>query len=454
MGGGLSGLAAAIRLARFIPHVVLLEQHSRIGGLNSYYYRSQTLLETGLHAITNYAEPDDRRAPLNRLLRQLKLRRSQFAFFQQKTSEILFQDRASIVFSNDFGLLEQEIATKFPGAADGFRRLCRFVADFDPFQPAPFRSARAFLEDILGDTLLTEMLLCPLMYYGSSVEDDMDLSQFAIMFQAIYQEGFFRPATTIKDFLDLLLAHYQQLGGSIRLGCRVASILHEKKQVRGVKLETGEIIECDFLLSTIGYEETLAILDLPCPEERSGRLGFVESIFQMPAADRMLLPDDRTVIFYNTAPSFCYRRPAGRVDLRSGVICLPFNFAQRDPGEFIEVRSTHLASYARWRELGDSGEKYQAAKAAIRSSSKEILKKFLGNFDENIVYEDTFTPLTIERYTAKKHGAIYGSPRKIKDGDLGFTNLFLAGTDQGFLGIIGAMLSGVSIVNQHILPKL
>jgi hypothetical protein len=32
--------------------------------------------------------------------------------------------------------------------------------------------------------------------------------------------------------------------------------------------------------------------------------------------------------------------------------------------------------------------------------------------------------------------------------------LFLAGTDQGYLGIIGSMLSGITIVNQHILRSL
>jgi phytoene dehydrogenase-like protein len=75
-------------------------------------------------------------------------------------------------------------------------------------------------------------------------------------------------------------------------------------------------------------------------------------------------------------------------------------------------------------------------------------------FTHSIVFEDTFTPVTIERYTSKHMGAIYGNPIKIKDGDIGFKNLFLAGTDQGFLGIVGSMLSGVSIANQHILPKL
>jgi hypothetical protein len=59
--------------------------------------------------------------------------------------------------------------------------------------------------------------------------------------------------------------------------------------------------------------------------------------------------------------------------------------------------------------------------------------------------------LTIERYTRKAEGAVYGSGVKIKDGVTPWPNLFLAGTDQGYLGIVGAMLSGITIVNRHIL---
>ena len=61
-----------------------------------------------------------------------------------------------------------------------------------------------------------------------------------------------------------------------------------------------------------------------------------------------------------------------------------------------------------------------------------------------------FTPVTVERFTGKANGAIYGSPVKIRDGRTPLANLFLAGTDQGYLGIVGAMLSGVTMVNQHI----
>lgn len=454
IGGGLSGLAAAIRISRYIPGTVLLEQHSRLGGLNSYYHRNNTLFETGLHAITNYAEPGDKRAPLNRLLRQLKIKRDRIEFCEQHTSAVTFKGQTTLSFSNNESLLEAEIRDKFPRAIDNFCQLKQFLDTFDPFAITPFRSARSFLLEQLQDNLLVDMLLCPLMYYGSSVENDMDLSQFAIMFRAIYQEGFFRPKGTIRDFLHIFSHHLEDLGGEIRLGKRVESIIHSKKHGSAVRLSNGEIIESDYILSTIGNNETRKLLNLPQADESGKRLGFVESIFQLPAHTASLLPNDRTVTFYNDSQAFYYQQPENLVDLRSGVICLPHNFKGLQSGAHIEVRSTHLANYGSWLSLQPNREKYLAAKADTREGSLATIEQYIGKFREDIVYSDTFTPLTIERYTSKIGGAIYGSPSKIKDGSLGYDNIFLAGTDQGFLGIVGSMLSGVSIVNQHILPRL
>ena len=457
IGGGLSGLAAAIRFARFNPGVLILEKHSRLGGLNSWYYRHNSLFETGLHAITNFASPDDKTAPLNRLLRQLKLRRKDFIFHEQFRSEICFVNRETLTFSNDFELLLQEITTKFPGSAPQFIKLVQTIKEHDPFQPAPFRSARTWLTDALRNPLLVDMLLCPLMYYGSSVENDMDFNQFVIMFRAIFLEGMFRPHGSIKDFLELLLNHYQNFGGQIRLQAPVARILQQGHKVLGVELADGEVIECDALLSTIGLEETLARLDPPLDDQQGKqqgvRLGFVESIFRLPAENRNCLPQDKTIIFFNTNQQLHYQRPSTPVDFDSGVICFPANFQGLDAPAQAEVRTTHLANYNSWKTLAADKAAYLAAKGETAGQSKATVEKIIGNFTQHIVYEDTFTPMTIERFTAKKEGAIYGCPDKIKDGDIGYDNFFLAGTDQGFLGIVGSMLSGVSMVNQHILSR-
>jgi hypothetical protein len=60
-----------------------------------------------------------------------------------------------------------------------------------------------------------------------------------------------------------------------------------------------------------------------------------------------------------------------------------------------------------------------------------------------------FTPRTVEKFTSHFGGAVYGAPGKSRNGQTEFDNLYLAGTDQGFLGIVGAMLSGISIANRY-----
>jgi phytoene dehydrogenase-like protein len=69
------------------------------------------------------------------------------------------------------------------------------------------------------------------------------------------------------------------------------------------------------------------------------------------------------------------------------------------------------------------------------------------------VTTDMFTPRTITKFTGHLNGAIYGAPVKNRQGRTALSNLYLCGTDQGFLGIVGAMLSGISMANYHILQK-
>lgn len=456
IGGGLSGIAAAIRVARFSPDVVLLEKHSRLGGLNSYFFRNNSLLETGLHAITNYAEPGDKSAPLNRVLRQLKLKRNQLTFATQKKSKIVFKDRGCIHFSNDFSLMTHEIEQRFPEALDDFLSVVKYVKETDPFAPTPYRSAREYLKTRLKDPLLIDMLLCPIMYYGSAVEDDVDLNQFVILFRSIFLEGFFRPTGTIKDFLDLLISHLRQLGGTTRTRCGVRKIIKENSKVTGVELESGEIIECDYLLSTIGYNETLRLLteQSTSEDEYHDRLGFFETIYQLTPGTPSAAQEESTIIFYNTLEKLSYRVPHNFIDDASGVICFPQNFSSLKKPDTVEIRTTNLANFSRWKELSSDKARYQMEKQNCARISRCTVEQFIGNFSSRISFENSFTPVTIERYTSKIQGAIYGRPAKVKDGDIGFSNLFLAGTDQGFFGIIGSMLSGVSIVNQHILPRL
>ena len=55
-----------------------------------------------------------------------------------------------------------------------------------------------------------------------------------------------------------------------------------------------------------------------------------------------------------------------------------------------------------------------------------------------VIDTDMFTPTTIVRFTGHDNGAVYGAPEKQLDGTTHLENLFVCGTDQGFVGIVGS----------------
>jgi phytoene dehydrogenase-like protein len=73
------------------------------------------------------------------------------------------------------------------------------------------------------------------------------------------------------------------------------------------------------------------------------------------------------------------------------------------------------------------------------------------DFRSAVIDTDMFTPTTIRRFTGHVNGAVYGAPEKRYDGTTHLKNLFICGTDQGFVGIIGSVLSGITVANAHLL---
>src|SRR5436190_15864038 len=175
IGAGMSGLAAGIRLAHFGRSVCIFERHNVAGGLNSFYSIDGRKYDVGLHAMTNFVRPGVKGTPLTKLLRQLRIDRDEFALCEQKQSRVAFgpHGETSLRFTNDFAVLEGEVAAKFPAQIDGFGRLTAVVRAYDDVsldaQPV---SARTLVRQHITDPLLEHMLFCPVMYYGSSSEHD------------------------------------------------------------------------------------------------------------------------------------------------------------------------------------------------------------------------------------------------------------------------------------------
>jgi phytoene dehydrogenase-like protein len=451
IGAGMSGLAAGTRLARFGKKVCILERHSAIGGLNSYYRRRGRTHDVALHAVTNFSPKGTRVGPLAKLLRQLRFAWEEWALAPQLGSVIIFPG-ASLRFSNDIALLESEIRCHFPRQIDNFRRLVASLHDYDQFgRSGADRSARQVVGETINDPLLAEMILCPVLFYGGSREDDIDFGQFSIMFRSIFLEGLARPLAGVQRILGMLAKSFKEHGGELRLRAAVEKIIVKDGAVEKILLADGSELTARNVLSSAGWDETMRLCDdgrAEAAESPPGRISVVESISVLNSQPSDL-GLEQTIIFYNDSDKFNYRRPEELIDLRSGIICSPNNFAYPEPlGEGI-IRISALANFERWAALDK--EEYVRAKRDWYERLTAAAVRFAPDFRPAVVDRDMFTPLSIHRFTGHAEGSLYGSPEKHPDGTSHLSNLFICGNDQGLVGVVGALLSGIAVANRYLL---
>ena len=454
IGAGMSGLAAGIRLAHYDQKVCILEKHYTIGGLNSFYRLNKRDHDVGLHAVTNFTEKGARRGPLARILKQLRFKWDDFALAPQRGSRIVFPNQ-QIKFDNDIELLKSEIAREFPQEIDNFQRLLDKIVDYDDLDQEAFElSGRKILSETINSELLIDMILCPLMWYGNAREHDMAWGQFSIMFRSIFMEGFARPYKGVRLILKNLVKRFRGLGGELLLRKGVDQIVTDGERATCVKLENGDVLEGKRILSSAGHLETLRMCDNSSePDPRmAGQLSFIESISILDRQPDTLGLDD-TIVFYNDSDTFHWQRPQeGLCDARTGVICSPNNYVYADDdGQLAEgvVRITTIADFDRWNEMED--DEYRRAKLRWYDKAIESSVRFVPDFRPYVIDTDLFTPKTIRRFTWHDNGAVYGAPDKKFDGTTHLKNLFLCGMDQGYVGIIGAMMSGIAMANFHCL---
>jgi phytoene dehydrogenase-like protein len=448
IGAGMSGLAAGIRLAHYQKQVCILERHSTIGGLNSFYRQGGRNFDVGLHALTNYTPKGERHGPLSKLLRQLRFTWDEFALVPQVGSSIRFPG-VRLDFDNDFQRLADEIAAWFPAEKDSIGRLVGELVGYEQIGRAAGEiSAREVVGRFIHDPLLVEMLFCPLLYYGSSRERDMDFELFSVLFRSIYLEGLARPLAGVRLILKNLVRKFKALGGQLRLQSGVQRIVVREGRAEKVILDDGTELVARYILSSAGWPETMRLCDEPQPVEvLPGQLSFAETISILNVQPRTL-GHDRTIVF-NDSEQFDYARPHEPIDLRSGVVCSPNNFLYDDPPSEGIVRITALANFDRWASLEPGA--YQLAKLGWYDRMVASAVRFVPDFRSAVIETDMFTPTTIRRFTGHDNGAVYGVPRKRPDGTTHLSNLYVCGTDQGMVGIIGSILSGITIANRYLL---
>jgi hypothetical protein len=177
-------------------------------------------------------------------------------------------------------------------------------------------------------------------------------------------------------------------------------------------------------------------------------LSFIETISVLDRAPRDL-GHDRTIVFFNDSEAFPWARPGTELcDVRTGVICSPEQL-RRTPdaqGSLPDgvMRITALADYDRLDVAaggGVPGREASLVRPQYRASAVRFVPDYRRYVDRH-GHVHTHGPSTASPGTTTVR--FTGRLGKRLDGTTHLDNLFLCGTDQGFVGIVGAIVSGIS----------
>ncbi len=456
IGSGIGGLSAGLHLADFGYKTLILEAQPTPGGLCTSFERQDFTFDTCIHWLVGCGEGGMIWPMLSHfdLLPRLKLRRlDRFATIQTPDGRVTVGD--------DLDEFESFLCRLAPRDESKLRRLFRQVKSLPRMTvPSPHQSLMSTLRQLLSywpmislairygrhtyesfiDGFNEKEKLRP--YLLTWTDDSAALLSF-FLFSWVYRQDMFTPQITSLDFSRVFESRFVEMGGEIRYRSRVSRILVTGKLATGVKLENGEELRAKVVVSNAdGYQTLFGLLGREHVPD--GLTRFYETT---PLFGSMLLVSLGVGASLTEAEfparmlsEFPTSRPTGiqLKDLRATPFTYKieslYNPAVAPPGKGV-VLVEALADYPEWKALHDNPQAYKEAKQKAGEIAVSRAEAFLPQIKGKVEVVDVATPVTFERYTANREGAIQGwkmTPKLTRRMNLpvaptSVPNLFLAG---------------------------
>jgi len=426
IGGGIAGLCAAVYAQRCGYQAEVLEMHDSAGGLATSWHRGDYTFETCLHWLFG-SNPDG--DMYSRWLEVFDIDKLTFVYPEEFVRlETEHGERLSIYSNVD--RLEKEMLRRAPQDAAEIRNFASAIRSLSKFKmPDPTEgwggNWLTYLRDLPYVPLLHELSSMSSKEYGYKFTDPLiksffgegdmgQLSALALFFSLAWTNGgdagypIGGSQAVIKGIADKL----SSLGGRLRFGARVESILVERDTAVGVQLVGGETIAADWVISAADGHAT--IHDLlggkytdKANEEIYGEFETFPSYLQVSLG---------VAIDLSQQPGFVTRlldTPL-QVDPHTQLRQVSFRFFHFDPtfaatGKTVVTCFLPTRNFEYWVQLQHQDSAgYRAEKHRIAEAVIAILEKSVPEVRQVIEVIDVSTPATVIRYTGNWKGSMEG----------------------------------------------
>ncbi len=445
IGAGLGGMTAANTLARAGYSVLLLEHHSKLGGLATWFRRrGGHIFDVSLHGFPFGMKKSCRRywnREIADSIVQLKGIRFDNPMFSLTTT----------FNREDFTRLLIERFKIEPQKIDEF---------FDTARGMQFTDDQAMTTRELFDRFfpgrddVVRLLMEPITYANGSTLEDPALS-YGIVFSNFMSKGVFTFQGGTDRLIKMMGEEMKKSGVDARTNCNVERVHVDGCKITGATVN-GRRINCRAVVSNGNLLATM--FDLVGEEHwpkdfleqaRAVRLNNSSTqVYMALKPGEMIDESTGDLLFTSTAPSFQTEMLLSR-DITSRTFSIYYPRTRPGSDRCMVVSSTN-ANYRDWADLSE--QDYRASKQDLCETTLEALTKYIPDIREKLDYIEAATPKTFERYTKHRQGASFGTKFEGLAVSRGLPQQIAGLYHTGSVGIImsgwlGAVNYGVIVAN-------
>ncbi len=439
IGSGMAGLVTAANLVSEGLSVLVLEQHFIAGGATTMFKRKNFIFEAGGHRFSGIRNPE---GVLSKLLKKIN---KKVEVQPINPSYVVRSDDKILEADLNIDKYKQNVIELFPSEKQNIENY--FVAmlkivegnnylasqkKVNPIKllfkhPYFFRNikknTRQFMEQFFKDEEIITFLTM-LGAYTTLPNHQQSFIGYANMW-AVHHigEGMNLIEGGTKQVVDALVNFIDENGGQVVVSKYVAKILTENKKAIGVRLKDGSEIKSKIVVSTASNQETYTqLLDKNLSSEK-----FINQINNQKQSGSLFqlflgIKEENgegleyTTTFVTGDSKIGDKKVYEKMynwDLdtitSSGVITVEGK--ENSPEGFRSVNISCLIPYNHkdnWFIKGKDKKEYREFKEKIAEKIIENFGKYIPNLKDRIVFQNTATPLTIERYTLATEGGLQG----------------------------------------------
>jgi phytoene dehydrogenase-like protein len=483
VGAGNAGLTAAATLQRGGARTLLVERHNVPGGAATSFRRGRFEFEVALHQLSGVGQ-DGQAFSLRDLLRRVGVLDALELVEERELYRTVVPGVLDVTLPADWGEAADAIEAAFPGnraAVERFFALCREVtmwqlvarrAGRDPALAeqltgpgaALLRHGLRPLQDVLDEHFDDERVAYVLAAYWSYLGQPPSRLPFldiAILLFAYFEFKPFHIRGGSQMLSSALLDAFERAGGEVRLGTAVERILTRDGAVSGVRLDDGEEVACEAVVSNasplVTYGRMLdpaVVPDAVRRDLRSRRVGVSAFVLHMG------LDASPAQLGFTSSSNFVARTTD--VDRQSAamrtleapqaamVSCYDVEPIGFSPAGASHVSLVTLQYASAWDAV--AAEDYARVKFAYADELLGLMEQLTPGVRDVIEEVDVGTPNTMAHYLGHPGGAIYGFDQDATDGWLfrdderaHVPGLHLAGAWAGMCGFQPTLESGARV---------